>query len=489
MKCLIYARVSPKGSTWASSESTIDMQIQHCKDFVSASGGEVHSIVKDEFFTAKDTRRPGLKGILAELEAGTAEWDSLIVYRLDRLTRSLRDGGEIFDALRENGKGFASVSERLDFSTPVGRAMLWIIHVFAQFEREQLGERTKDKMVQIAREGGYAPGTTPFGYMRKAKHDNALAIDPAKAAIVKDIFESYAAGVQSIEIWKRYSRHISKNQMLAMLRNRVYLGKIVYDGQEYPGKHDSIISEELFGKVQARLPNKARNTRPAAQKHPYLLAGLVKCHCGRRMTPKAAHGKNAMFHYYACTDTLGCKNQVNAEKLDAAVVAKIKTASVSVRDIQSIVSSIKDEREKASLSAAPEIQLVRAAIGKAKAEQDRLSEAFLSGIVTAENKDFFNAKLAEVNKELARLKERKESLESIRTIDLGVFEDAEKLASMLKDLGALASSENVELRRNAILAHVEEVFSKEPCIFGLKLAYRCSSNRPVWLPRQDSNLG
>jgi DNA invertase Pin-like site-specific DNA recombinase len=273
MKCLIYARVSPKGSTWASSESTIDMQIQHCKDFVSASGGEVHSIVKDEFFTAKDTRRPGLKGILAELEAGTAEWDSLIVYRLDRLTRSLRDGGRDLRRAARERQGL-----RLGLRTPgllhaSRRAMLWIIHVFAQFEREQLGERTKDKMVQIAREGGYAPGTTPFGYMRKAKHDNALAIDPAKAAIVKDIFESYAAGVQSIEIWKRYSRHISKNQMLAMLRNRVYLGKIVYDGQEYPGKHDSIISEELFGKVQARLPNKARNTRPPRRSTPIYSRG------------------------------------------------------------------------------------------------------------------------------------------------------------------------------------------------------------------------
>ena len=403
------------------------------------------------------------------------------------MTRSLRDGGEIFDALRQGGKGFASVSERLDFSTPVGRAMLWIIHVFAQFEREQLGERTKDKMVQIAREGGYAPGHTPFGYIRRAKHDNALAIEPSRALIVKDIFESYAAGVQSIEIWKRHSAHISKNQMLAMLRNRIYLGKIVYDGQEYPGRHESIISQGLFDKVQARLPQKARNVRPAAQKYPYLLAGLVKCHCGKRMTPKACHGND--YHYYACTDTLSCKNQVNAARLESSVIEKIRATSISEAEIKAVIDAIKGEREKAIAESAPELQLVREAMSKAQSEQNRISDAFMAGVVTLENKDFWNEKLATVNKELARLKDRKESLESIRSIDLGVFGEAEKLVLVLKAFTEALDSGDVEMRRNAILANVDEVACREPGIYRLGLAYKITPNHTVWLPRLDSNQG
>jgi hypothetical protein len=124
MTYLIYARVSPKGSTWASSESSIQMQIDACKSFLR---GQSSQTVKDEFYTAKDTNRPGLHKIISDLESGSADWDTLIVYKLDRLTRSLMDGGRIFQLLRDCNKGFVSVTENIDFSSPMGRAMLGII--------------------------------------------------------------------------------------------------------------------------------------------------------------------------------------------------------------------------------------------------------------------------------------------------------------------------------------------------------------------------
>lgn len=167
------------------------MQIQACKKFIN---GESCEVIKDEFYTAKDNKRPGLQRILENLKAGTAEWDALIVYKLDRLTRSLLDGGQIFELLRNNNKGFISVTENLDFSSCMGRAMLGIINIFAQLEREQLGERTRDKMMSIAANGEYAPGLCPYGYKRAAPHSNTLAIDERKAEHVRDMYQSYLSG-------------------------------------------------------------------------------------------------------------------------------------------------------------------------------------------------------------------------------------------------------------------------------------------------------
>ena len=122
MKYLIYARVSPRGSDFEG-ETSIPMQINYCREYVRFHGGEVAGILSDEFYSGKDTNRPAFRTILDELEAGSGDWDTLIVYKLSRMTRSLRDGADIFEKLFQHGRGFVSATENLDFSSPAGRAM------------------------------------------------------------------------------------------------------------------------------------------------------------------------------------------------------------------------------------------------------------------------------------------------------------------------------------------------------------------------------
>ncbi len=219
MKYLIYARVSPKGSDFER-ETTIDMQIKLCREHIESIGDEVVEILSDEFYSGKDTARPGLKQLLAELESGKADWDCVCVYKLSRLTRSLKDGAEIFDRFYRCGKGFLSITEKnLDFSTPSGRAMLGILQVFNQFEREQTAENTRNKMISIAAAGGCPYGTPPAGYRRGGKGDNTLYVDERKAESVKDIFTLYASNTPLFSIVRKYNKTAQTlTQIMVLLR-------------------------------------------------------------------------------------------------------------------------------------------------------------------------------------------------------------------------------------------------------------------------------
>ena len=185
MKYLIYARVSPKGSGF-DNETSLDMQIKLCEEYIKNQRGTVTEIITDEFFSGKDMKRPGFQKILNELQSGQSDWDCICVYKLSRMTRSSKDGAYIFDLLKTWNKGFISVTEpNFDFSTPMGRAMLSIFQAFNQFEREQTAENTRNRMISIAAAGGWPAGNPPFGYKRGAKHDNILKIDPSSLSDLK----------------------------------------------------------------------------------------------------------------------------------------------------------------------------------------------------------------------------------------------------------------------------------------------------------------
>ncbi|MPM64652.1 hypothetical protein SDC9_111540 [bioreactor metagenome] len=233
----------------------------------------------------------------------------------------MRDGAEIFATLFEQGKGFISATEHLDFSTPSGRAMLGVMQVFNQFEREQTAENIRNKMVSIAAKGLWPTGNPPFGYRRGTKKDNKLYVDPRKSQIVKDIFEMYSnEKYNTVDILTKYRGAIGKSLLFTMLRNRIYLGRMVYAGQEFDGQHDAIISQSLFDIVQRKIPENKNSSRPNAQKYTYLLAGLLKCHCGCSMSPASA--KAGRYHYYVCGD-IACRNRVKAEAIENAILEQL----------------------------------------------------------------------------------------------------------------------------------------------------------------------
>lgn len=347
---IIYCRVSPKGSGHEG-ETTVRLQEQICRDFINRVGGKVFAVFTDDLQTGTNTDRPGLQMILSQLDS--SEWDNLCVYRMDRLTRSLVDQLTICKKFARVNKGIVSATEpTFDYSTSLGKLQMAQLAAINEYYRDVLADNTRNKMISIAAAGEWAPGLVPIGYQREGKKKNTLVIEPRGAAKVRDIFEMYANPKYSTkDICLKYK--MSRTQVLWILRNRLYIGKIVYAGKEYQGKHHPIIPRELFNRVQMELPSAQTRRRPKSEKRNYLLTGLLRCHCGKFMCPASA--KSGQYFYYICTDNIHCKNRVSGSALEKAILTALRNNSCSPDLRSRILNEIERRRLAYLKSCSPEI--------------------------------------------------------------------------------------------------------------------------------------
>ena len=486
MKYLIYARVSPKGSNWTKGETSIPIQIGECEKFVLQQDPVAEFIyIKDKLKSGKNLNRAGMQRILSEIKSGNTDWDCLVIWHLDRLTRSLVDAVPLLEKLRDSGKGLMTVRQKVDMFTAGGRAMLYIWIVFAQYEREMNSERTKAKMVSIAENGGIPNGAVAFGYKRE-KGSNVPILDPEKADIVKDIFHSYIKGVSVDELFRRYSKHIKAKQTICnMLRKKMYTGIISYDGKEYPGTHKAIISLDIWQKANKRLPGKMTAPRISARKYDYLLSGMVLCHCGRHMTNYSVLKKGKRYFYYKCTDP-ACRNAINAEKLDNAILEQIQAAATDEPTINDGIDNWNQHRLKQMEAAEPQLKQLKKELSQLEEQESNIKKMFLSGIVNADNQEYWNTELSKLVREKnmiqGRLDEQIEILEANRLpmVTAGtIVKQAKHWAEILKD------TSNPELKRNLLLARIQQIKCISKGEFRLDLVMTKSKS---WQPREDSNL-
>lgn len=493
MKYLIYARVSPRGSDF-DGETSIKMQIDICKDYVKGQGGEIAGILSDEFFSGKDTKRPGFAELMAQLESGTAEWDCLCVYKLSRLSRSTKDCAVIFDKFQKFAKLFVSVTEPVfNFSTPIGRAMSTIFSAINQFEREQSAENTRNKMISIARDGLWPAGNAPFGYKRGEKGDNKLYVDPRKAEIIRDVYDSYLdPSIMVKSIAEKYRSYFSQTYMLCtILRNKIYIGMIPYAGKLYPGKHEPIISQATFDAVQRKLPEQSIHSRPKAQKYPYLLSGLIRCHCGKFMTP--ASGKSGRYTYYKCTDRLSCNYAVSAPKIEKAVIDFIKEQpeSFSPAIINAMRSKLQRLRDDYLSSIVRQSQNVKDALSEASKERDKIYSLMTNAAINDSNLPFFNQKLESLNQEITDL-ESKRSYFSVQRDNLS--EDIDKMINdACSEITSFAVAmdrhkSNPENKRNIIRSYISKITATPDHTFNIEFSFFGTPKHKVWHAGQESNL-
>lgn len=490
MKYLIYARVSPRGSDYEG-ETSIQMQIDMCRRYVENAGDEVVDVISDEFYSGKTLDRPGMNHILADMRNGTAKWDAICFYKMSRLSRNQRDSVNFLAELADHGKGFLSVTEKYDYSTPIGRAMLGVMQVINQLEREQTSENTRNKMISIAAKGLCPYGKPPRGYKRGEKGDNNLYLDPRRAEEVRDIFEMYASPQYTMQdILKRY-RYLSKMTILNILRNQTYLGKIVYAGQVYPGRHPAIISEELFHRVHELLPKPraGKIARPKARKRQYLLSGLLRCHCGRYMSPASA--KSGRYFYYECTDDLNCKNRVRAEQIEQEALNQLRSLKqkIDYRIIEASIAEAEQRRLEYINTLRPDLNNCREALRQAKSEREKIIHLLLGDHLSEANVPIFNARLEAVSKEIDRLKTRIDQLET-ECNTIGYSPD--QAVSFIRELETLADimkyiPEDFEKQRRILVTHIQKIDEQLDGSFRFYFNYS-SPNCKDWQPRQDSNL-
>lgn len=334
-KVACYVRVSTENQI---ENYSIDEQTERLEAYCKAKDYAIYKIYTDGGYSGGNMNRPALNAMLADIEHKL--FDTIIVYKLDRLSRSQKDTLMLIeDYFLANNIDFVSVSENFDTSTPFGRAMIGILSVFAQLEKDQITERFTMGRIGRSKSGLFhGGGNAPKGYNYINGH---LEINTVEAEQVKEIFSLFLSGksVNAISkiMTKKYNDNLWKNalQITNCIRNSIYIGKVKFKGVEYDGEHQPIISEDDFRRANELLKSDDRIKFPA-QKTPFragfLLSSLVYCkNCGARYS--ACHGHYKCYSRSKSTAKFvkdpSCKNKNwKIDELDALVISEIHKIAI-----------------------------------------------------------------------------------------------------------------------------------------------------------------
>jgi site-specific DNA recombinase len=358
-KCGIYTRVSTDEGL-AQELNSLDVQREACCAFVRSQVHEGWMLSPERYddaaFSGGNMKRPALQRILADVSSGAI--NIIVVYKIDRLTRSLADFAKIVEALDAAGASFASITQAFNTSTSMGRLTLNVLLSFAQFERELGSERVRDKIAASKARGMWTGGTVPLGYDLV---DHKLVPNVAEAALVRQIMETYleCGSVPSLLATLEAEgvttkRHVSSAGQASggivfrsgairhLLRNETYLGRTKHREKSYPGQHVAIVDEELWARVQAlTASNTVRRRCGLNHRHPSLLAGLLHDQLGRRMTPSHTLKGKRKYHYYASNNAT---MRLLDERGEHPPVWRIPAADIESRVRRTLVDLIGDPR-------------------------------------------------------------------------------------------------------------------------------------------------
>jgi len=316
VRCAIYTRKSSEEGLEQEFNS-LQAQREACEAFINSQRHEgwvcLRAGYDDGGFSGATIDRPALQRLLADITAGWV--DTVVVYKIDRLTRSLADFAKIVEILETRGASFVSVTQQFNTTTSMGRLTLNVLLSFAQFEREVIGERIRDKIAASKKKGMWMGGVPPLGY--RVENRKLIIVD-SEAAIVRSIFRRYAElgsvrllkdelAARNIQSKLRTSaagrisggKSFARGALYLMLKNRIYRGEIVHNKQSYLGEHEPIIDQPLWDAVQAQLAsNAAQRNDGGKTRRPSLLAGMLFDGDGNRMTPSYAVKRGTRYRYY-----------------------------------------------------------------------------------------------------------------------------------------------------------------------------------------------
>lgn len=350
IRCAIYTRKSSEEGLEQEFNS-LDAQYEACSAYIVSqkSEGWKRTPVRydDGGISGGTLERPALKRLLTDIEAGRV--DLVVVYKIDRLTRSLMDFSKLVDRFDKSNCSFVSVTQAFNTSTSMGRLTLNVLLSFAQFEREVTAERIRDKIAASKKKGMWMGGIPPIGYFRK---DKELIVDPEGAKAVNRIFATYLE-VGCLNQLKRavdklgyetrpsrpdtHARPYSRGHLYNMLRNPIYIGEIRHKDQRFPGRHDGIVDRELWDRVQTLLEGRSQTVRgkgrQAADRSP--LTGRLFDETGDRLTPSYTKKKDQRIRYFVSNRLVDRSStrtpdasgwRLPATQLEAAIASAIADA-------------------------------------------------------------------------------------------------------------------------------------------------------------------
>jgi site-specific DNA recombinase len=347
-RCAIYTRKSSEHNLDLAF-SSLDAQREACEAYIKSQAHEGWRLIPGRYddgaFSGASLERPALQQLLADVRAGTI--DIVLVYKVDRLTRSLADFAKLIELFDAHGVSFVAVTQSFNTSSSMGRLTLNVLLSFAQFERELIGERVRDKIAASKRKGIWVGGPVPLGY---AAVDKKILVVPAEAEAVRTIFARYLElgsvralaedldrrGIRSKPRRRSDGRTIGGSRfgvgaLAHLLKNRFYIGEVVYRSAIHRGEHEPILDPALFAAVQGKLAAQAVARRCRLRGPSALLTGRIFDAYGNRMSPTHVNKGGARYRYYISQavlqkkpQVLGSVGRVPAAELEALVLATLR---------------------------------------------------------------------------------------------------------------------------------------------------------------------
>ncbi len=355
-RCAIYTRKSTEHNLDLTFNS-LDAQREACEAYIKSQAHEGWKLVPDHFddgaFSGASLVRPALQILMEAVRS--KKIDIIVVYKVDRLTRSLADFAKLVELFDEHEVSFVSVTQSFNTTSSMGRLTLNVLLSFAQFEREVIGERVRDKISASKRKGIWVGGPIPLGYRSV---DKKLQVVPEEATLVRKIFQDYlrlgSIGALSLALEqegiKPKARLLSNGEVIAaayfmrgqlgyLLKNRFYVGDVVYKGEVHQGEHPPIIDLDLFEAVQARLAEQTVQRMAARSLSPAILTGLIFDDSDNTMSPNHANKQGIRYRYYVSQAVQ------QGRKADAGSVSRVSAPDVEALVCTSLRQRMSADRE------------------------------------------------------------------------------------------------------------------------------------------------
>ncbi len=401
IRCAIYTRKSTEEGLEQNFNS-LDAQRDAGEAYVRSQTGEgwtvLPTLYDDGGFTGANMERPAMRRLLADSQAG--EVDCVVVYKVDRLSRNIRDFAKIMEVFDKHGTTFVSVTQQFNTTTSLGRLTLNILLSFAQFEREIISERTKDKQSAAKKRGKWTGGHLILGYDLDSENGR-LVINAEEAERVRSIFHWYRDGESVFSIAAKVSRlgwrnkqwttradklyggqPLRRSHLYNLLANILYTGQLRVDETLYPGEHDAIIDQKTFDLVQARIKeNSVCGEKRGRTRTESLLRGLLYCSgCGSAMYQTYASSNDRRYRYYVCarsqqpTDNSCVARSVSAPAVEEAIVASVQRVSLHQRVLEAAAGLIRQRLNDDIVRLREELTGVQVRVKNGKSQVARLRE-------------------------------------------------------------------------------------------------------------------
>jgi site-specific DNA recombinase len=397
-RCAIYTRKSSDTNLDLEFNS-LDAQREAAEAYIKSQAHEGWRLIKTSYddggISGGTMERPALQRLLADIRAGLI--DIIVVYKVDRLTRSLADFAKLVEAFEAHGVSFVSVTQQFNTTSSMGRLTLNVLLSFAQFEREVAGERIRDKIAASRRKGIWMGGSIPLGY---DIHNKKLVPNADEAETVNLIFQRYLelgcvaalredlkrrGIISKIRVAASSQRQVgglpfNRGALYYLLRNRVYVGDVVHKGTTHPGEHEPIVERSLFDEVQARLTEHRSADYASRQESEALLAGLLYDDRGNRMSPGWSTRRGGRYRYYVSQAVLqgtkekaGSRPRISATELETRVLAELQhlIEPSAATGTMSSLSSIPPQ-DIAALNAPETRRLFRALVTRCVVRRDTI---------------------------------------------------------------------------------------------------------------------